>query len=186
MNYRELDVFARTRLSKHFFMRDFLYSEISACFGIPNLPDNPELAIDTGTLLCENILEPIVEEFGPIQIRSGFRSASLNAFGVERRLNCAGNDRNYAYHIWDQRDVNGSKGAAACIVVPQLIDNANDDYAWRDMAAFIHDNLPYHRATFFRRNVAFNIGWHEAPKREIRSWYPKHTWFAKNGIRIPL
>ena len=185
MNYRELDRFARKRLSRHFFMRDFLYSEISACFGIPNFPDNPELAIHTGTQLCEQILEPIVDAYGPIQIRSGFRSATLNAVGAKKRLNCAANESNYAYHIWDHLDAAGDKGAVACIVVPKLIDNATGDEAWRDMATFIHENLPYNSATFFRQNFAFNIGWHEKPKREIYSWYPRRGWFAKNGVLVP-
>lgn len=44
--YSALDKFGRIRLSKNFFMRDFLYSEISNFYGIPNLPDNPDLAIE--------------------------------------------------------------------------------------------------------------------------------------------
>ena len=181
MNYNDLDQFARSRLSKHFFMRDFLYSEISAYHGVPNLPDNPELAISNGTRLCEEILEPILDRYGPIQIRSGFRSATLNAFGAKRRLNCARNERNHAYHIWDHLDAGGHRGTAACIVVPYLIDSVTGPEGWREMAAFIHENLPYHRATFFRKNYAFNIGWQEAPKQEICSWYPKRAWIAKNG-----
>lgn len=33
-----LEELGRVRLSKHFFMRDFLYSEISQIEGIPNIP----------------------------------------------------------------------------------------------------------------------------------------------------
>ena len=66
----QLDKLGRTRLSEHFQFRQFVYSEIAAAFGIPNIPDDPQLAIQTGTKLCEEILEPIIAAFGPIIIRS--------------------------------------------------------------------------------------------------------------------
>jgi len=36
-------------------MRDFLYSEISNLHGIPNIPDDPDLAIEVGKHLCEEL-----------------------------------------------------------------------------------------------------------------------------------
>jgi len=45
---RGLEEFSRVRLSPSFFMRDFLYSDISNLHGIPNLPADPDLAIATG------------------------------------------------------------------------------------------------------------------------------------------
>jgi len=49
---RMAENFSRTRLSKSFFMRDFLFSEIAAIHGMANLPDDPELAIAAGRQLC--------------------------------------------------------------------------------------------------------------------------------------
>ncbi len=40
------------RVQKSFFMREFLYSEISQVEDIPNISDNPELAIIAGKNLC--------------------------------------------------------------------------------------------------------------------------------------
>ena len=40
-------------------MRDFLHSEIAAMTGMPNLPDDPDLAIAAGRKLCECLLEPL-------------------------------------------------------------------------------------------------------------------------------
>ena len=37
-----LENLGRVRLSPNFYMRDFLYSEISNFHGIPNLPDDPD------------------------------------------------------------------------------------------------------------------------------------------------
>ena len=55
---RGLEEFSRIRLSPSFFMRDFLYSDISNLHGIPNLPADPDLAIAAGRRLCEELLEP--------------------------------------------------------------------------------------------------------------------------------
>ena len=54
----------RVRLSRHFFMRDMPYSEISNLHGIPNIPDFPDLAIEAGSNLCQKVLEPIGFEWG--------------------------------------------------------------------------------------------------------------------------
>jgi hypothetical protein len=42
---KALEELGRVQLSKSFFMREFLYSEISQIENIPNIPSNPELAI---------------------------------------------------------------------------------------------------------------------------------------------
>lgn len=177
--YWKLDKIGRVRLSEHFYMRQFLYSEIAAAFGIVNIPDDPDLAIETGTRLCEELLEPLVRQFGPIVIRSGFRSAKLNAFGAAKGLQCAANEKNYGYHIWDHRDLRGHAGAAACVVVPRFLDQSTDAGDWQKLAWWVHDNLNYHRLTFFSKEFAFNIGWHEAPRREIYSRIPAPHWLVR-------
>jgi len=45
---RALDSLGRVQLSPSFFMRDFLYSEISQIEGIPNIPENPDIAVEVG------------------------------------------------------------------------------------------------------------------------------------------
>jgi hypothetical protein len=111
------------KLSNHFFMRDFLYSEISQIEGIPNIPDYPERAIEAGRQLCEQLLEPLHDRFGGIVIRSAYRAPAVNAKGAENKnqYNCSRNEANYASHIWDYPDAEGYLGATACIVVPALL-----------------------------------------------------------------
>jgi hypothetical protein len=162
MDYRQLDHFGRTRLSQNFFMREFLYSEISTMFRIPNIPDNPDLAIETGSQLCQQILEPISKKFGRVHIRSGFRCARLNEFGHKRKLGCSSNEKNYAYHIWDHLDAEGHKGAAACIVLPSFIDWASSVEDRQYISHWLDDNVPHHRLKFFKTNHAFNLGWSSA------------------------
>jgi hypothetical protein len=74
MSIRSAEEFSRTRLSKSFFMREFLFSEIAAIEGLSNLPDDPDLAIAAGRGLCENVLEPLQATFGRLAIRSAYRS----------------------------------------------------------------------------------------------------------------
>ena len=71
---KALEDLGRVRLSPDFFLRDFLYSEIASHYRIPNVPDDPDLAIEVGTRLCVDLLEPLHARFGRLAIRSAFRS----------------------------------------------------------------------------------------------------------------
>ena len=175
-----LEELGRVRLSRSFFLRDFLYSEISNFHGAPNIPGNPDLAIEVGTRLCHELLEPLNATFGRIAVRSSFRSSSINAFGNENGHNCASNDKNFARHIWDRLDSEGLKGATACVVVPWFADRYANGADWRALAYWIHNHLPYSELQFFPRLAAFNISWHEKPKRNIYS-YIKPTGYLLRG-----
>ena len=179
-----LEEFGRIQLSKTFFMRDFLYSEISQVEGIPNLPDDPELAIEAGKRLCEEVLEPIQERFGRIAIRSAFRSAAVNARGNERGWNCGSNEANYAPHIWDHRDAEGCIGATACIVVPAALPYYENTADWTALAWWVHDHIPrYSSMQLFPKIAALNVSWHEKPKKRITSFAnPKGT-LTKPGMQ---
>ncbi|MEQ9590702.1 MAG: hypothetical protein RJS97_22355 [Parvibaculaceae bacterium] len=173
---KTMEDFGRVQLSKSFFMREFLYSEIASMHGLQNLPDDPDLAIEAGRHLCEQLLEPLNATFGRIVVRSAYRSCEVNQFGNERGYNCASNEKNYAGHIWDRRDGNGLMGATACIVIPWFAERYEADADWRSLAWWIHDHLPYSRLQFFPRLCAFNIRWYEKPERRIDSFIvPKGT-----------
>ncbi|WP_227367398.1 hypothetical protein [Halomonas sp. M20] len=166
-----LEELGRVRLSRSFFMRDFLYSEIANFYGEPNIPESPDLAIEVGKQLCTQLLEPLNATFGRIAIRSAYRSPTINALGNEKGHSCASNASNYAGHIWDHLDENGCKGATACIVIPWFADRYTHQGAdWRALAYWIHDHLPYSALQFFPKLAAFNISWHERPKRAIHSY----------------
>jgi hypothetical protein len=165
-----LEEFGRIRLSKSFFMRDFLHSEIANYYGKPNIPENPDLAIEVGKHLCEELLEPLNATFGRVAVRSAYRSPTVNAFGNEKGHSCASNESNYAGHIWDHVDAKGYKGATACVVVPWFADRCGQGADWRALAYWIHNHLPYSDLYFFPNLCAFNISWHEKPTRSIRSY----------------
>lgn len=148
----------------------------------PNIPENPDLAIDVGKRICQELLEPLQDKFGRLAIRSAYRSKEVNGFGNEQmRANkkgyaCASNEANYAGHIWDERDSEGNMGGTVCLVVPSFAEKFNKGTSWTELAWWIHDNLPYSSLFFFPINAAFNITWNECPKRQINSFVePKGT-----------
>ncbi len=167
-----LEDLGRVRLSASFFMRDFLYSEIANFYGVPNIPDDPDLAIAAGTRLCEELLEPLQERFGRISIRSSFRSCAVNELGNQKGHNCASNEANYAGHIWDRRDAEGAMGATACIIVNDFIPYYEATGRWEAMAWWVHDHLPYSQMEYFPKLAAFNLTWSENPEQLIHSWTP--------------
>jgi len=179
---RGLEELGRVRLSRSFFMRDFLHSEIADFNGIPNIPDNPDLAVAAGRKLCEELLEPLQATFGRIAIRSAYRAPAVNAFGNLHGLSCASNQRNLARHIWDQHDPDGGMGAVTSIVIPWLADRCAAGGDWRGMAWWIHDHLPYSELQFFPKLTAFNIGWHERPKRRISSFIAPRGVLTQPGM----
>ncbi len=169
LSVESLEKLGRVRLSKSFFMRDFLYSEIANHYGLRNAPADPDLAIEAGKNLCEELLEPLQATFGRIAIRSAYRSREVNDLGNTKDHNCGSSDSNRAAHIWDERDADGYMGAMACIVVPWLLEKRQPQ-DWPAMAYWIHNHLHYGSLTFFSKLCAFNIGWHENPRRSIQSY----------------
>jgi hypothetical protein len=179
---RGAETLGRVRLSRTFFMRDFLYSEIANMQGMTNLPDDPDLAIAAGRGLCEHLLEPLQATFGRLAIRSAYRSPEVNAFGNLHMASCASNEFDRGRHIWDQRDAGGGMGAMTTIVVPWLVDRLEEGVQWPAMAWWIHDHLPYSELQFFPKLAAFNIGWHEIPRRRITSFAVPRGLLTKPGL----
>ena len=103
VSVRSLEQLGRVRLSQSFFMRDFLHSEIADLHGIPNIPDDPELAILAGRRLCGELLEPLQAAFGRVAIRSAYRAPAVNAFGNAHGLSCASNAQLCSPHLGSAR-----------------------------------------------------------------------------------
>lgn len=176
-----LETFGRQRLSKHFFMRDFMYSEISGFHGRANIPENPELVLENGRAFATTLMDPLEETFGRIAVRSGYRSPDLNRFGNENKLNCARNSHPQECHIWDRADGEDAI-AGASIVIPWFADQYDQGRDWRDLAWWLHDHLPYSDIWFFPKLAAFNLVWRARPWRTISSYIaPRGTLLRKGG-----
>lgn len=188
MTVSALSDFGRIQLSRSFFMRDFLFSDIATIHGLRNIPDDPDLAIAAGRALCEHLLEPLQEHFGRIAIRSAYRSCEVNALGNQMMregksgYNCSANQANYAGHIWDRRDNLGNMGATACIVVPSFWQRFQGEGDWQKLAWWVHDHLPYSSMYFFPKYWAFNLTWNEVPERRIDSYVAPKGCLTKPGM----
>lgn len=64
------------KISEHFSLQELTKSQTGERMGIDNLPSNAQL--ESLTLLCEKVLEPIRARFGPVTINSGYRGPKLN------------------------------------------------------------------------------------------------------------
>ena len=63
------------QLSKNFSLDEMIKSQTAERKGIPNTPD--DVQVHAMAMLCENILQPIRDEFGSFIVSSGFRSPEL-------------------------------------------------------------------------------------------------------------
>ena len=163
----------RVRLSEHFFMRDMLYSEVANFHGLPNIPEDPALAIATGRALCQRVLEPLHRAFGGIAVRSAYRSPTVNDFchrhhtAGDTAYYCSDNDYSAARHIWDRRDSAGYSGATASVVIPWYLKRYAESGDYRPLAWWIRDHIAdYAEVVFFPWLCAFNIRWYEGPSEQ--------------------
>jgi hypothetical protein len=187
----DLTELGRVRLSENFFMREMLYSEVANFHGMPNIPDDPALAVEAGEKLCQLILEPLHEAFGGIAVRSAYRSAKVNAFCNEKLKQgqpayyCGDNEYSAARHIWDLRDADGHLGATASVVVPWYLDRYEQSGDYHALAWWIRDNIAaYAEVIFFPWQCSFNIRWYEGPS-ERAIYYdfpPEEGVLTKNGM----
>jgi len=65
------------KLSKNFYLSEFLVSQYATRHGIKNEP--PAAHLVRLKYLVANVLQPVRDKFGPVIISSGYRSKELNA-----------------------------------------------------------------------------------------------------------
>jgi hypothetical protein len=68
------------------------------------------------------------------------------------------------------------------VVVPWFADLYRDGADWRSLAWWIHDHLPYSQLQFLPKLAAFNIGWHERPRRRIDSYITPKGCLTRPGM----
>ena len=73
-------------------------------------------------------------------------------------------------------------GAMTSVVMPWLVDHLDQGVTWQAMAWWIHDHLRYSELQFFPKLCAFNIGWHEVPKRTIFSFVAPRGYLTRPGF----
>jgi len=74
------------KLTRNFSLKEFTRSDTATRLGIDNTPSNDE--IENIQLLCEKVLQPLRNEFGPLKINSGYRCVELcEAIGSNKHSN---------------------------------------------------------------------------------------------------
>jgi hypothetical protein len=66
--------------------------------------------------------------------------------------------------------------------LPWFTDRYHAGADWRPIAWWIHDHLPYSQLQFFPKLAAFNIGWHERPRRRIDSFIAPKGCLTRPGM----
>ena len=117
-----VDNFSRIRLSKNFIMRDFLYSARGDVLNLTNYPqDSLDQVVRSGKQLCEQILEPVLAQFGRFAITFGYQNRSLIEAGYKK---CA--PQSSAPHQWD-RGTFGNKVYARVDIWPFCVEDGEVD-----------------------------------------------------------
>ena len=121
------------KLSKHFSLEELCKSQTATRLGIDNLAKD-ENVITNLKIICENILEPIRENYGiPFSPNSAYRSPKLN--------NAVGSSHK-SQHL---------KGQAVDIEIPSI-----DNY---ELAQWIRNNLDFDQLILEFYNGGPSSGW---------------------------
>lgn len=124
-------------LSAHFDLSEFTESDTAHRKGIKNVPS--DAVISNLAILCEDILEPLREEVGPITITSGFRCLELN-----RQL--GSNDT--SHHVQGRAadiKVKGMTPLEVCRAIIELelpFEQLIDEGSWAHVAIPLNGNPP--------------------------------------------
>lgn len=96
------DKLTRTRLSKNFILRDFMFCTASAAHGLSNFPEHPDAVIVAGRALCERLLEPVLAQFGRFAITYGYQSRESMDADLARTAKLASPNSSNPHH-WDRQ-----------------------------------------------------------------------------------
>tara|TARA_B100001248_G_scaffold145368_1_gene109179 strand:+ start:1112 stop:1564 length:453 start_codon:yes stop_codon:yes gene_type:complete len=121
------------KLTDNFSLNEMLKSQTALRKGISNKPHEPSVITNLQTL-CEKVLQPVRENFGPVVINSGYRSPELNS---------AIGGSNKSQHM---------VGQAADIEVPTVSN--------KEVAEWIRDNLKFDQLILeFYNGIDPRSGW---------------------------
>lgn len=163
--YEEHEKFSRTRLSKNFIMRDFLYCTYNDVHGICNFPEHPVSVIRAGKAMCETVLEPILAKFGRFAItygfhnRSGMEAAYPNLKKSSKTSSCP--------HQWD-RGTFGGKVYARVDILPFCVEDGL--VSKEEFGMWCMDNLDIDLLMCWEKSSVFCITICPKPRRVFLEW----------------
>lgn len=154
-----------------FTFRDFVEcGETQKRLGIHNVPLRPA-TYNALYRIAEEVLEPIVEYFGGIQLTYGVCSAELGRH-IHRRI-APKLDQHASYEVNSRNQLICHRGGAAC-------DFLIVDENMREVALWIMRNLPYDRLYYYGPDKPLHVSYSEAPAGEAFEMV-----LTSNGRLIP-
>jgi hypothetical protein len=137
---------------------------------VPNLPEQPG-TVGALQRLARDLLDPVVEQFGPIEITYGFASRELTRH-IQGRI-----DPSLDQHAGHELRPNGEPicarlGQAADFRVPSLCSGA--------VAAWIAAKLPFDRLYFYGTDRPLHVSVGPEEARAVISMMP-----GPSGRRVP-
>ena len=171
-----LDEWGRTRLSKHFILRDFLYSARGEILGITNYPqDDVHQEIKSGVALCEKVMEPVLEKFGRFAITYGYQNRTLIEAGYKKSAKHSSDP-----HHWD-RGTWGKQVYARVDILPFCVEDG--EVSKFEFGKWLMSNLDIDLLMQWHRSNVFCITISPKPRRVWLEWgqpshdQPKRTTF---------
>lgn len=164
--FRQYSALAKTRLSKNFVLRDFLFSTESAVLGLSNYPEHPEQVILAGKALCEKILEPVLERFGKFSITFGYQSRETVEHGWSPEKRQA-NLHNSNPHQWD-RGTFGKAVYARVDIQPFCVEDG--EVSKHEFGYWLMQNLDVDLLMHWHRGNVFCITISPKPRRVWIEW----------------
>ncbi len=163
--FRQYDDLALTRLSKHFILRDFLFSTESAVLGLSNLPEDNEMVIRAGKALCDKILEPIIAQFGDLSITFGYQCREAIEYGLsaDRLVN----PRSSSPHQYD-RGTFGNEVYARVDILPFCVEDG--EVGKHEFGHWLMHNLDCDLCMSWHRANIFCITISPKPRRVWIEW----------------
>lgn len=168
--YQSLERFSRTRLSKTFYMRDFLFSGHSSAAGVHSYPvDDVDQVLRSGKELCERLLEPILERFGRFIITYGY----TNRLGMDGLLSRKEQLKVWSKsnpHHWD-RGTFGKQVYARVDILPLCVEDG--EVSKKEFGEWVMNNLDVCLLMQWRKSNVFCITISPRPRRVWLEWVPQ-------------
>jgi hypothetical protein len=162
----QYEALALVRLSKHFIMRDMLFSTESAARGFTNYPEDPAMVIRAGKALCETLLEPIRQHWGHFFITFGYQSRE----GIEYGWSAAKREANVHSSNPHQLDRKtwGDAVYARCDILPMCVEDG--DVSKTEFGHWLMHHLDLDLCMTWTRSNVFCLTISPLPRRVWLEW----------------
>ena len=162
----QYEALARVRLSKHYILRDFLFSTECAARGLSNYPEDPDMVIRAGKALCEKVLEPIRERWGHLITTFGYQSREGIEWGWSKARR-ESNRHSSSPHMWD-RKCWGEAIYARCDILPICVEDG--EVSKHEFGRWLMHNLDLDLCMMWRRSNVFCLTISPRPRRVWVLW----------------